>query len=248
MQSVRTDDIPTTTSSGLQITGLTKRYGPTVAVENLSFDVSPGEVLALLGPNGAGKTTTLTCLAGLVRPDAGDISWRDVDLGPRRGRLIALIAESPEVYDMLTVWEHMIFVARSCRLDGGWEERASRLLERLDMAGQRDMLGEALSKGMKQRVLVAASVLPATPVLLLDEPMIGLDPAGQRELRKMLVELRQDGVVIVVSTHLLQNVESFCNRVLVLKEGRAVAFGGLQELLDQYGGESLEEAFFDIVR
>jgi ABC-2 type transport system ATP-binding protein len=248
MTSAPTDAIPTTTGSGLQISGLTKRYGLTLAVDNLTFDVSPGEVLALLGPNGAGKTTTLTCLAGLVRPDAGEVRWRGVDLGPRRGRLIALIAETPEVYDMLTVWEHMIFVARSCRLDGGWEQRASALLERLDMASLRDMLGEALSKGMRQRVLVAASVLAATPVLLLDEPMIGLDPAGQRELRKILIELREDGVAIVVSTHLLQNVESFCDRVLILKQGRAVALGGLQELLAQYGGESLEEAFFDIVR
>jgi ABC-2 type transport system ATP-binding protein len=248
MTSAPTDAIPTTTGSGLQIYGLTKRYGRTLAVDNLTFDVSPGEVLALLGPNGAGKTTTLTCLAGLVRPDAGEVRWRGVDLGPRRGRLIALIAETPEVYDMLTVWEHMIFVARSCRLDSGWEQRAGALLERLDMASQRDMLGEALSKGMRQRVLVAASVLAATPVLLLDEPMIGLDPAGQRELRKILIELRQDGVAIVVSTHLLQNVESFCDRVLILKQGRAVALGGLQELLAQYGGESLEEAFFDIVR
>lgn len=248
MRRVPRDAIATSAGSGLQIAGLTKRYGRTVAVENLSFEVSPGEVLALLGPNGAGKTTTLTCLAGLVRPDAGEIRWRGVDLGPGRGRLIALIAESPEVYDMLTVWEHIIFVARSCRLDGSWEERASRLLERLDMASERDILGEALSKGMRQRVLVAASVLAATPVLLLDEPMIGLDPAGQRELRKILIELRQDGVAIVVSTHLLQNVESFCDRVLVLKEGRAVALGGLQELLDQYGGKSLEDAFFDIVQ
>jgi ABC-type multidrug transport system ATPase subunit len=204
--------------------------------------------LALLGPNGAGKTTTLTCLAGLIRPDTGRITWQGLELGRNRGRQVALITETPEVYEMLTVWEHMVFVGRSCRLADGWQHRAEELLERLGMADQRHTLGEALSKGMRQRVLIAATLLAATPVLLLDEPMIGLDPRGQRDLRDLLVEVRDQGVTVIVSTHLLANVQEFCDRMLILNKGHAVAAGGLQEMLDRYGHKSLEETFLEIVR
>lgn len=233
---------------GLALSGLTKRFGKTVAIDHLDFDISTGQILALLGPNGAGKTTTLMCLAGLIRPDAGRITWRGVQLGSNRGRQVALITETPEVYEMLTVWEHMVFVGRSCRLPQGWQERAEELLNRLGMEDERDTLGEALSKGMRQRVLIAATLLAATPVLLLDEPMIGLDPRGQRELRNLLLEVRDQDVTVVVSTHLLANVQEFCDRMLILNKGRAVAAGGLQEMLDRYGHKTLEETFLDIVR
>jgi len=116
------------------------------------------------------------------------------------------------------------------------------------MADQRDTMGEALSKGMRQRVLIAATLLAATPILLLDEPMIGLDPRGQHELRNLLVEVRDQGTTVIVSTHLLANVQSFCDRLLILNKGRAVAAGGLQELLDRYGHDTLEETFLEIVK
>src|SRR5438309_10495735 len=200
----------TPTSGGLAAAGLTKRFGNTLAVDHLDFDLAPHQILALLGPNGAGKTTTLMCLAGLLRPDSGRITWQGVELGPTRGRQVALIGETPEVYGMLTVWEHMVFVGRACRLEAGWRERAEQLLQRLGMWERRDLLGEALSKGMRQRLLIAAALLAATPILLLDEPMVGLDPRGQRELRNLLVELRAQGTAVVVSTHLLANVQSVC--------------------------------------
>jgi ABC-2 type transport system ATP-binding protein len=233
---------------GLAVAGLTKRFGRTLAVDNLGFDVGAGRILALLGPNGAGKTTTLMCLAGLLRPDSGRITWQGLELGPNRGRQVALITETPEVYEMLTVWEHMVFVGRSCNLPTGWRERAQQLLERMGMWEQRDTLGEALSKGMRQRLLIAATTLAATPILLLDEPMIGLDPIGQHELRNLLLEVRGGGTTVIVSTHLLSNVQSFCDALLILNRGRAVAGGGLQELLDRYGHQTLEETFLDIVR
>src|SRR5260221_2211397 len=233
---------------GLAVFGLTKRFGKTLAVDNVEFTAAPHQVLALLGPNGAGKTTTLMSLAGLLRPDAGRITWQGLDLGPNRGRLVALITETPEVYEMLTVWEHMVFVARSCRLPDGWRERSQQLLERMGMWDQRGKLGEALSKGMRQRVLIAATMLADTPILLLDEPMIGLDPLGQHELRALLVEMRDRGTTVIVSTHLLANVQSFCDRLLILNRGRAVAAGGLQELLDRYGHDTLEETFLEIVK
>jgi len=190
----------------------------------------------------------LLCLAGLLRPDAGTIAWDGRPLGVERTRQMALIPETPEVYEMLTVWEHMVFVGRSCLLPAGWQDRAENLLQRMGMADQRDTMGEALSKGMRQRVLIAATLLAATPILLLDEPMIGLDPRGQHELRNLLVEVRDQGTTVIVSTHLLANVQSFCDRLLILNKGRAVAAGGLQELLDRYGHDTLEETFLEIVK
>jgi len=234
-------------SVGLWVQELTKRYGAKLAVDRLTFGVSPGEILGLAGPNGAGKTTTLLSLAGLIRPDAGTIRWEGRQLGPERARAMALIPETPEVYDMLTVWEHLVFVARSCRLRDGWRTTAEELLARLDIADQRDTLGEALSKGMRQKVLVAAAVLAGTPVLLLDEPMIGLDPRGQRELTTILREQREQGRAVIVSTHLLGYIEGLCDRVLILKEGRGLALGTVAELLAGTNGKSLEDRFLEIV-
>jgi ABC-2 type transport system ATP-binding protein len=233
---------------GLTVQGLTKLYGRLVAVDRLSFEVQPGGILALLGPNGAGKTTTLLCLAGLVRPDAGRIDLDGQLLGPQRGSRIALIPETPEVYDMLTVWEHMVFVARSCRLDSSWPLQAERLLERLGISDQRDTIGETLSKGMRQKTLLASTVLAGTPVLLLDEPMIGLDPRGQRELTEILSELRAEGRTIIVSTHLLQYIEDLCDRLLILKQGRAIFSGAVAELLQERERGSLEDVFLEITR
>src|SRR5437764_611203 len=117
---------PATATGGLTVEGLVKRFYQLTAVNELSMTVRPGEILALLGPNGAGKTTTLLCLAGLLRPDAGRIAWQGNALGPERTRAMALIQETPEVYDMLTVWEHMVFVARSCGVRGAWPARPER--------------------------------------------------------------------------------------------------------------------------
>ena len=234
-------------TAGLWVQDLTKRYGTKVAVDRLSFGVRPGEILALAGPNGAGKTSTMLSLAGLLRPDAGLICWGGRPLGPERARAMALIPETPEVYDMLTVWEHLVFVARSCRLRDGWRPTAEGLLARLGIADQRDALGESLSKGMRQKVLIAAAVLAGTPVLLLDEPMIGLDPRGQRELTTILRELREQGRAVIVSTHLLGYIEGLCDRLLILKQGRALALGTVAELLDGADGKSLEDRFLEIV-
>jgi len=160
---------------------------------------------------------------------------------------MALIPETPDVYEMLTVWEHLVFVAKSCRLPNGWQERAEALLERLAIADQRDGLGEALSKGMRQKLLVATAVLAGTPVLLLDEPMIGLDPRGQRELRTILQELRAEGRALVVSTHLLGYIEGLCDRVLILRQGHVMALDSVDGLLAGTGGKSLEDRFLEIV-
>ncbi len=233
----------------LQISGLVKRYGKQTAVDGVSFQVARGEIVGLLGPNGAGKSTTLLCAAGLVRPDAGTFTWNGAQLPSARGQTIALIPETPDVYPMLTVWEHMVFVAKSCRLGAGWEERARSLLDRFMMSGQRDTLGAALSKGMRQKTLVAATVLAGTPVILLDEPMVGLDPLGQRELREIVAGMRAGGTAIVISTHMLEQAQAACDRVVILKNGRTVASGTFQELQARSGtNASAEDLFLELTQ
>lgn len=231
--------------SGLAVEHLTRRFGRLTAVDDLSFRADRGSILGLLGPNGAGKTTSLLCLAGLLRPDAGRLALDGTPLGSDRGRFVALIPESPEVYGMLTVWEHLVFIAKSCRLDPGWQQRANELLLRLELFEQRDTLGEALSKGMRQKTLIASTVLAGAPVLLLDEPMIGLDPRGQRELRSILLELRTAGTAIVLSTHLLESAEAICDHVLVMNRGHAVISAPIAELRFGEFGRSLEDVFLE---
>ncbi|HXM19168.1 MAG TPA: ABC transporter ATP-binding protein [Candidatus Tumulicola sp.] len=237
-------------ASGLAVDNLTRRFGKLVAVDGLSFSAQRGEIVGLLGPNGAGKTTTLLCLAGLLRPNAGSIALDGRKLGPDRARLIALVPETPEVYPMLTVWEHLVFVAKSCRLDGAWEDRAQGLITRLDLLDKRDELGESLSKGMRQKTLIACTVLADSPVVMLDEPMIGLDPKGQRELRGILKDLREQGRTIIMSTHLLESAESMCDRVIIMKAGRALATGPVAELRSRgsRADETLEDIFLELTR
>jgi ABC-2 type transport system ATP-binding protein len=233
----------------LRVADLTKRFGKRTAVDDLSLDVRGGEVLGLLGPNGAGKTTTLLCTAGLLRPDSGAFTWNDAPLGSNRSQTVGLIPESPDVYPMLTVWEHMVFVAKSCRLETGWEARAGDLLRRLGMSDQRDTLGASLSKGMRQKTLIGATVLANTPVLLFDEPMIGLDPLGQRELRGIIGELRESGTAMIVSTHILEQAQTLCDRAVILKEGHNVASGTFEELrLRTTAGGTVEDVFLELTR
>ncbi|GAC1444895.1 MAG: ABC transporter ATP-binding protein [Vulcanimicrobiaceae bacterium] len=212
----------------------------------MTFALERGEVLGLLGPNGAGKTTTFLCLCGLVRPDSGTIAFDGRRLGGDRGRTISLIPETPDVYPMLTVWEHLAFVARGAGLSGDWESRANDLLDRFAMSAQRDVLGQSLSKGMRQKTLIAATVLADAPVLLLDEPMIGLDPRGQRELRDLIASLRANGTSIVVSTHLIESAEAICDRLIIMKAGVVVATGNVAELRARASDRTLEDVFLDI--
>ena len=233
----------------LDIRTLTKRFGKKTAVDGVSFSVSGGEIVGLLGPNGAGKSTTFLCAAGLLRPDAGTFSWCGRELGSTRGQTIALIPETPDVYPMLTVWEHMVFVSKSCRLPDGWRAQADQLLERFGMNAHRDVLGADLSKGMRQKTLVAATVLAATPVLLFDEPMIGLDPLGQRELRGIIADLKRRGIATVISTHMLEQAQAVCDRVVILKNGLLVAAGTFDELQAQIGSSAnAEDLFLELTR
>lgn len=231
----------------LVVEHLSKTFRQKVALEDVSFSVAAGEIVGLIGPNGAGKSTAFSILCGLLRADSGTIRHNGKPLAADRGRFVSLIPETPDVYPLLTVWEHLVLVARLNRLAPGWETQGESLLERFDMLDARETIGRELSKGMRQKTLVAATVLVATPVLLLDEPMIGLDPLGQRGLREMLRELRAQGTAIMLSTHQLDEAEGLCDRVVVLNRGRSVATLTIDELRT-LGSGSLEDVFLELTR
>lgn len=232
-------------STGLVVEHLTKRFDRKTVLDDISFSVDAGEIVGLIGPNGAGKSTAFGILCGLLRPDGGTMRYHGEPLGRDRGRIVSLIPETPDVYPLLTVWEHLVFVARLCRLPPGWETRARELLASFAMLDERDTLGHALSKGMRQKTLVAATILAQTPVLLLDEPLIGLDPRGQRELRELTRTLAGTGVSLMISTHQLEAAETMCDRVIVLDRGRTVAAGTVAAIR-ALGTGSLEDVFLEI--
>jgi ABC-type multidrug transport system ATPase subunit len=239
MNSIRHDPV-------LRVEGLKKRFEGRHAVDGVSFEAKRGTVLGLLGPNGAGKTTTFLCLSGLLRPDAGSILFDGRKLGTERGRTISLIPETPECFPMLTVWEHLLFVARSVDLPAGWQVEGAALLERFGLGEARDVLGRSLSKGMRQKTLIAATVLAGAPVLLFDEPMIGLDPRAQRELRELIRALADEGKAVLLSTHQIETADALCDRVTIMKAGRTIASGAPGELRGTAGARSLEDAFLEI--
>jgi ABC-type multidrug transport system ATPase subunit len=144
------------------------------------------------------------------------------------------------------VWEHLLFVARSLDLAPAWQREGAALLERFGLGEARDVLGRSLSKGMRQKTLIAATVLAGAPVLLFDEPMIGLDPRGQRELRELIRKLAAEGKAVLLSTHQIETAEALCDQVTIMKAGRTIASGAPGDLRGPAGARSLEDAFLEI--
>ena len=217
----------------LTVSNLTKYYRRHLAVEDLSFQVGDGEIVGLLGPNGAGKTTVLRSICGILKISAGRIESAGFSLQENEietKRSIAFVPEVPNPYELLTVKEHLHFVAMAYGSTKGVEERADALLERLDLTEKRNDLVLTLSKGMKQKLAVACGFIHDARTLLFDEPLIGIDPRGQRELLDMIVEARNNGCAILISTHLLDTAERLCDRILILQKGRKIAEGNLAEL------------------
>lgn len=232
----------------LSVTSLRKTYDGVVAVDGLTFHVHPGEVLGLVGPNGAGKTSTLRCLAGILRPSGGRIEIGGVDLAKDpvgAKRRVAFVPDEPQLFDYLTVEEHLRFVARLYNVRDV-EERAGPLLEELELTAKRRALPEELSRGMRQKLAIACALLHDPQVILLDEPLTGLDPVGIRRMKTSIAARAQNGAAVVLSSHLLHLVEQLCTRLLVVRHGQAVAFGTVEEIVverPELEGRSLEEIF-----
>lgn len=234
----------------IAIRDLTKTYGPTRAVQGLSLDVRPGEILGLIGPNGAGKTSTLRCIAGIHRPTSGSVSIGGHDIvtdAIAAKRLLAFVADEPHLFDHLTVMEHLRLTGRLYRVTDV-EARARTLLDDMELAGREESLPEELSRGMKQKVVLACAFLHDPSALVLDEPLTGLDPLGIHRMKQAIVAAAGRGVAVVVSSHLLHMVEEICTRIAIIDKGVKVADGTLAELAAQAkaDGTTLERIFLDV--
>lgn len=228
----------------LNVLNLTKRYNQTLANDDLSFQVEAGEIAVLLGPNGAGKSTAIRSIAGLLR-FSGQITLDGYPNKSAQARqILGYVPDVPAVYEMLTVYEHLEFIARAYRLAGDWPARAEGLLERFDLGDKRDKLGKELSRGMQQKVSICCALLPQPRVMLWDEPLVGLDPKAIKELKQVLLEMRQAGCAAVVSTHILDSVMDIWDRTIIMQKGRIVAVRTRVEEAEQQ--ESLESLFFRI--
>jgi ABC-2 type transport system ATP-binding protein len=235
----------------IEVENLTKVYGSLTAVQDLSFTVARGEILGLVGPNGAGKTTTLRSLAGIIPPTRGrlSIAGHDLAVDPLAAKaLLAFIPDEPQLFEYLTVQEHLRFVARLYRQPEA-VERIPSLLEELELSGKQEALASELSRGMKQKLAIACGLVHEPTVLMLDEPLTGLDPVGIRRMKRTIAARAQAGAAVVLSSHLLQLVEELCTRVLIIQGGRRVALGSVAEIISgrpELSGLGLEEIFLSL--
>lgn len=227
----------------LQVTDLTKIYKDLVANDHLHFTVNPGEIAVLLGPNGAGKSTAIKCIAGLLRFHGNVSICGHPNKSVEAKRAFGYIPEMPALFEALTVREHLEFVARAYKVEN-WEQKADMLMERMELTDKQKKLGGELSKGMQQKVSICCALLPSPKVVLLDEPLIGLDPHAIKELKQMILELRQSGCSILVSTHMLDSVEDLWDKALIMVKGRIAAERTRTEI--EANGEDLEQLFFSI--
>ena len=239
-------------TAALELKGLHKSF-ERPAVDGLDLSVRAGEFYALLGPNGAGKTTTLRMVAGLLEPDAGAISIFGVDA--RRDpvaakRLVAWVSDEPMIYEKLTPFEYLEFVAGLWSLDAAAAEaRARELFDWLGLGPHAHERCQGFSKGMRQKVALAGALVHDPRLIILDEPLTGLDAGSARQVKEVFAERVRSGVTVIMTTHILEVAERMAERIGVLARGRLIAEGTLEELRRRAGtgGSSLEEVFLDLV-
>jgi ABC-2 type transport system ATP-binding protein len=238
-------------TAALELSNLTKTYGTFVAVSGLSLSVQRGEVLGLVGPNGAGKTTTLRALAGIHPPTDGFVRICGFDLRTdpvEAKRRLAFMPDEPRLFDYLTVEEHLRFTARLYQVaDAG--ARIAPLLEELELSEKRKALPAELSRGMKQKLMIACGFIHSPEVLIFDEPLTGLDPLGIRRMKESIVRRSSEGAAVILSSHLLHLVEELCDTVAIIQRGMRVAYGTIADLkfqIAQGKDVSLEDAFLQI--
>ena len=234
----------------LQLNKVTAGYTKVPVITDITFDVNPGEICGLIGLNGAGKSTTIKTIIGQLTPFSGRVEVEQLSiLENQRGyrQSIAVIPESPVLYEELTFREHIEFVARSYnQMNEETMKHAMELVEAFRLTKQIDWFPAYFSKGMKQKVLIVCALMLDVPVYVVDEPFLGLDPLGIRTLLQVLKEKKEKGAAILMSTHVLDTAEKYCDRFIVLHEGKVIAQGDIEGLRATSNIEesSLEEIYF----
>lgn len=226
----------------LEVINLSKNYGKTEAVKNISFKVEPGEIAVLAGPNGAGKSTIIKSIAGLLKYN-GKITICGHNNKSIKGKsALGYIPEMPSLFPLLTIKEHITLMAHAFGVKD-YEGRSEELLKLFDLWDKKDKYGSDLSKGMQQKVSICCALITQPKLLLVDEPMIGLDPKAIRNMKEILMELKQQGTAIVLSTHLLDSVQELWDKILIMKNGESV----LAKSRHDFDGEfkTLEDIFFE---
>jgi ABC-2 type transport system ATP-binding protein len=233
----------------IELSGLTKRYGSFTAVDALDLRVPRGELFGFLGPNGAGKTTTLRMLAGILRPTSGTarIGGIDVAADPMRAKsILGFIPDRPFIYEKLTGAEFLRFVGGLYSQNGKDIDRRSReLLALFDLEDWRDELVESYSHGMRQKLIISSALVHRPDVIVVDEPMVGLDPKAARILKDLFREYVRRGHTIMMSTHTLEVAETMCDRIGIMQNGKIRALGTMDELRaeSEEGNDGLEDIF-----
>lgn len=239
----------------IQLVRLHKRFGDRDAVDRLSLDVAEGEVFGFLGPNGAGKTTTIRIMMGLLQPTSGRVrlGGHDLQVEPRAAKgLCGFVPDRPHLYEKLTGREFLEFVAGLYEVpQAAAQQRSGELLEMFALADVADDWIEAYSHGMKQRIALAGALIHAPRILVVDEPMVGMDPRGARLLKAAFRNLARNGVTIFLSTHSLDVAEETCDRIGIIHKGRLAAVGTIAELAERHAAEegadsSLESLFLHL--
>ncbi len=236
----------------INVVGFSKCYEQFLAVDNLSFSVQPGQVLGLVGRNGAGKTTTLRSINGIIPLSQGtiEVDGFSIDSNPiELKQRTAYVPDDPQLFEDLTVEQHLQFQASVYQISDPADEM-TRLLQMFELSPKRHNAASSLSRGMRQKLAICCAYLQQPKVLLLDEPMTGLDPQGIRVLKQSIKEQAKRGAAVIISSHLLAMVEDICSHVMVLDCGKTKFLGELAELQEQFAGDqtpdnqSLEQAFF----
>jgi ABC-2 type transport system ATP-binding protein len=221
----------------IALRGLSKRYGDVVALEGMDLELRAGECVALIGHNGSGKTTTMRLAAGQLEPTSGTVKVAGVDIhkapdAHRARSALAFVPDSPLLYDDLTVAEHLELVGLAHGVGETLDERIELLLDVLELRGRRDFLPIQLSRGMRQKTQLACTFVRPFQVLLLDEPVVGLDPPSQANLRELLEEAKSEGIAILLSTHQLRFSAGLADRALVLHDGRVIDAGDYERVVE----------------
>ncbi len=233
----------------IEIAGLVKVYDDTPAVDGLTLAVAPGEILGLVGPNGAGKTTTLRCLAGILPPTSGRIAIAGHDLAAEpvaARRELAFVPDEPRLFENLTAMDHLRVVGRLWSVADALP-KATDLLRRFGLTEQRDAFPAELSRGMKQKLMIAMALLHRPRALVLDEPLTGLDPSAMRQMKRTVAEQAAAGAAVIVSSHMLHLVQEICSRVAILQRGKILLQGTVDQIRADFPGlekdADLEEIF-----